>query len=112
MVEVGDVRIVGIDDAVAVGVDRASALERATVARGDGLIVRLAGRVGIASAQASFADSQDATGENATATGAELTETGTVAVEPPSPGSWVLAVEIRYEGGAGSGVYFWALEVR
>jgi hypothetical protein len=80
-------------------------------AAGDPLVVRLANGEPIAGGRARVARAADTQGTQTEALGLSL-EQQSVVIFGPGSGSWVLAVELDYADGAGSGAYFWRLEVR
>jgi hypothetical protein len=75
------------------------------------LVVRLASGEPIAGGSARVARAADSQGEPTAPLGLSQ-EQQAVVIVGPGPGSWVLAVELDYANGAGSGLYFWRLEVR
>jgi hypothetical protein len=75
------------------------------------LVVRLASGEPIAGGRARVARAGDTQGTRTEALGLSQ-EQQAVVIVGPGAGSWVLAVELDYPDGAGSGLYFWRLEVR
>jgi hypothetical protein len=80
-------------------------------AAGDRLMARLANGEPIAGGRARVARAADTQGMRTETLGLSQ-EQQSVVIVGPGPGSWVLAVELDYADGAGSGAYFWRLEVR
>jgi hypothetical protein len=75
------------------------------------LVVRLANGEPIAGGSARVARAADTQGARTQPLGLSQEQQALVIVGP-GPGSWVLAVELDYADDAGSGLYFWRLEVR
>ena len=75
------------------------------------LVVRLANGEPIAGGRARVARAGDTQGTQTESLGLSQ-EQQSLVIFGPGSGSWVLAVELDYADGAGSGAYFWRLEVR
>lgn len=75
------------------------------------LVVRLANGDPIAGGRARVARAADTQGTRTELLGLSQEQQALVIVGP-GPGSWVLAVDLDYAEGAGSGSYYWRLEVR
>lgn len=89
----------------------ATMLQPVQVGAGGRLVVRLANGEPIARGSARVARAGDTEGAETEPLGLSQ-EQQAVVIVGPGPGSWVLAVELDYADEAGSGLYFWRLEVR
>ena len=89
----------------------AAMLRPVEVGAGGRLVVRLATGEPIAGGSARVARAGDTQGSRTEPLGLSQ-EQQEVVIVGPGPGSWVLAVELDYADDAGSGLYFWRLEVR
>jgi hypothetical protein len=89
----------------------AAMLQPVEVGAGERLVVQLANGEPIPAGSARVAQAADAEGTRTESLGLSQ-EQQSLVIFGPGPGSWVLAVELDYADGAGSGVYFWRLEVR
>jgi hypothetical protein len=89
----------------------ATMLQPVEAGAGGRLVVRLANGEPIARGSARVAQAGDTEGTETEPLGLSQ-EQQAVVIVGPGPGSWVLAVELDYADEAGSGLYFWRLEVR